>query len=108
MKIETVSHKYAVSGQIVPSDLRVIAQAGYKSVVCIRPDGEASDQPKFDDIARTANQFGIKAAYIPVSGSATKSQLMQFREMCEHLPKPVLGYCNSGARATTIYRSTRH
>ena len=107
MKIETVSHKYGISSQIAPEDLRVIAQAGYKSIVCIRPDNEEPGQPKFDDIARTANGFDVKAAYIPVSGSATRSQLMQFREICEHLPKPVLGYCNSGARATSIYHASR-
>ncbi|MBU1174689.1 MAG: TIGR01244 family phosphatase [Alphaproteobacteria bacterium] len=107
MKIETVSHKYAVSGQIVPEDVRVIAQAGYKTIVCMRPDGEAADQPRFDDIARAASGFEVKAAYVPVSGSATRSQLMQFRDVCEHLPKPVLGYCNSGARATSIYRASR-
>ena len=108
MKIETLSHKYGVSGQIAPEDLRVIAQAGYKSIVCIRPDGEESGQPAFGEIARTANQFGMRSVHIPVSGSATRAQMMQFREMCEHLPKPVLGYCNSGSRATNIYRSTRH
>lgn len=108
MKIETVSHKYGVSGQIEPSDLRIVAQAGYKSIVCIRPDNEEAGQPKFDDIARTANAFGVKAAYVPVSGSATRSQLSQFRAVCEQLPKPVLGYCNSGNRALSIYKSTRH
>ncbi len=107
MKIETVSHKYGVSGQIEPDDLRIVAQAGYKSVVCIRPDNEEAGQPKFDDIASTAYAFDIQTAYIPVSGAATRSQLTQFRELCERLPKPVLGYCRSGARAATIYRSAR-
>lgn len=107
MKIETVSHKYGVSGQIEPDDLRVIAQAGYKSVVCMRPDNEEAGQPKFDEIARTANAFDVKAAYVPVSGTATRTDLSQFRSVCEHLPKPVLGYCRSGSRALSIYKSTR-
>ncbi len=107
MKIETVSHKYGVSSQIAPEDLRVVAQAGYKSVVCIRPDNEEPGQPKFEDIARTANSLGVKAVYIPVSGTATSSQLSQFRDVCARLPKPVLGYCRSGARATSIYRTVR-
>ncbi len=107
MKIETVSNKYAISAQIAPHDLPVVAQAGYKSVVCMRPDNEESGQPAFDDIARTASQFGIKAAYVPVSGSASSSQLSQFRQICDTLPKPVLGYCRSGARAINIYKSSR-
>lgn len=107
MKIETISHKYGVSGQIQPDDVNVIAQAGYKSIVCIRPDNEEAGQPRFDDIARTAGAFGVKAAYIPVSGSASRSQLGQFRAACEQLPKPVLGYCRSGARAMTVYQTSR-
>ncbi len=107
MKIETVSNKYAISAQIAPDDLPIVAQAGYKSVVCIRPDNEEAGQPRFDDIARTAGQFGIRAAYVPVSGSASSTQLSQFRQVCESLPKPVLGYCRSGARAISIYKSSR-
>lgn len=107
MKIETISHKYAVSGQIAPDDLSVIAQAGYKAVVCLRPDGEEAGQPKFDDIARKASAYGLRAAYVPVSGATTRSQLSQFRGACADLPKPVLGYCRSGARARSIYANSR-
>lgn len=107
MKIETVNNKYAITGQIAPHDLPIVAQAGYKSLVCIRPDNEESGQPSFNDIAQTAGQFGIKTAYIPVSGSASSSQLRQFRQVCETLPKPVLGYCRSGNRAVNIYTDSR-
>ena len=86
MKIETVSHKYGVSGQIEPDDLRVVAQAGYKSIVCMRPDNEEAGQPRFDDIARTASAFDVKAAYIPVSGTATRTQLSQFRRSANNCP----------------------
>ncbi|MCB9993451.1 MAG: TIGR01244 family phosphatase [Hyphomicrobiaceae bacterium] len=106
MKIEPISRDYSISGQIAEGDLRIVAQAGYKSVVCIRPDNEISGQPRFDDIARTAHQFGMRAAYIPVSGSASNSQLRQFNDLCQSLPKPVLGYCNSGARALSIYNTS--
>ncbi|MCB1516393.1 MAG: TIGR01244 family phosphatase [Hyphomicrobiaceae bacterium] len=106
MKIEPISRDYGISGQIAEGDVRVVAQAGYKSVVCIRPDNESAGQPRFDDIARTANQFGMKAVYIPVASSASNSQLRQFNEICQSLPKPVLGYCNTGARALGIYNST--
>ena len=107
MKIETVSHKYGVSGQIEPEDLNVIAQAGYKSIVCIRPDNEEPGQPSYGEIAGRANAYGFKTAYVPVSGSATRSQMGQFRQICENLPKPVLGYCRSGSRALGIYRNSR-
>lgn len=108
MKIEPVSHKYGISAQIDASDLPVVAQAGYKAIVCIRPDGEETGQPRFEEIARVANSLGVKAVHIPVSGTATAAQLRQFREVCAHLPKPVLGYCRSGSRAANIYARTRH
>lgn len=108
MKIETVSNDFGVSGQIDPSDVAIVAQAGYKSVVCMRPDNEANGQPRFDDIAQSASQFGMKAVYIPVSGSATSTQVSQFRDVCKSLPKPVLGYCRSGARAISLYNSSHN
>lgn len=107
MNIQTVSNDYGVSGQIQPDEVRIAAQAGYKAIVCARPDNESWGQPSFDDVARAAQQFGMKAVYIPVSGSATAGQLSQFKEVCKELPKPVLGYCRSGARAANLYNSAR-
>ncbi len=66
MDIKTVTDQFAVSGQILPEDIPAVAQAGYKSIVCNRPDGEASDQPTITEIEQAAEAAGLECRYLPV------------------------------------------
>jgi sulfide:quinone oxidoreductase len=38
---------FAVAPQISPEDVQAIAAAGYKSIICNRPDDEGDGQPSF-------------------------------------------------------------
>ncbi|RAG29806.1 class V aminotransferase, partial [Burkholderia multivorans] len=49
-----------------PADLRAIRDAGYRAVICNRPDGEDADQPAFEEIAAAARELGLDARYLPV------------------------------------------
>ncbi|MAN74640.1 MAG: hypothetical protein CME84_11205 [Henriciella sp.] len=40
MKLVSVSDTFAVSPQLEPSDMRGLADAGFGTVICNRPDGE--------------------------------------------------------------------
>ena len=42
MHINSLIESYAVSGQIQPSDIAVLKDAGFVSIVCNRPDEEVS------------------------------------------------------------------
>ncbi|MGI9500254.1 MAG: beta-lactamase hydrolase domain-containing protein, partial [Geminicoccaceae bacterium] len=42
-----VTENLSVSPQITTSDIEAIAAAGFRSIICNRPDGEAPDQPSF-------------------------------------------------------------
>ena len=56
MEIKRLSSELSVCCAIAPADLPVLATAGFRAVVCNRPDGEASDQPVFSrDRARCAS-----------------------------------------------------
>jgi uncharacterized protein (TIGR01244 family) len=107
MNIKTIDADFAVTGQIRPDQLPAIAAAGYKSILCARPDQEEPGQPAFADIARAAKEQGIKIVHIPVSGAPGQSQFLKFAEAWAELPKPMLGYCRSGARAGGLYQSLR-
>ncbi len=103
MNIRKLDEEFAVSGQITPDQVKEIAAAGYKSIVCARPDNEDPGQPSFDVIARAAVAEGIKIVHIPVSGMLGEGQVIRFHEAWENLPKPMLGYCRSGGRAGSLY-----
>jgi uncharacterized protein (TIGR01244 family) len=106
MNIRKIDDRFAQSPQIQPDDVRLIAEAGYKGIVCARPDGEDPGQPSFADIADVARQFGLKAFHIPVSGGLTEGQLIHFEQALAETDGPILGYCRSGGRAGSLYAAS--
>ncbi|TIO54795.1 MAG: TIGR01244 family phosphatase, partial [Mesorhizobium sp.] len=48
MEYRQISEDYSVSGQIQPEDIVAIKDAGFKSVICNRPDDEQPGQPSAD------------------------------------------------------------
>lgn len=96
MDIRTLTDTLSVSPQIVAADLPALAQAGFRSIVCNRPDGEGPDQPTVAEIEAAAEPFGIAVRYLPVdSGKVTDTQGEQFGALLGTLPAPVLAYCRT-------------
>lgn len=104
MDIRRLAPGLLVSEQIFPAQLAELKEAGFRTIVCNRPDGEGSDQPLFAEIKRAAQAVGIEAHYLPAeSGKVTDEQGIAFGKLLETLPKPVLAYCRSGMRSTTMW-----
>ena len=108
MEIKTLDLNLGVTGQIAVSDLPAIVAAGYRSIICNRPDHEGSDQPEFRQIEQAARADGLVARYLPVvSGSVSSADGLAFGRLLQDLPGPVLAYCRSGARCTTLWHLSR-
>ena len=104
MQFKKLSETFAVAPQIGASDVSAIAAAGYRSIICNRPDGEAPDQPPFAEIAAEARAQGLAVSHVPViSGMVTENDVAGFYAAVASLPSPVLAYCRSGARCTTLW-----
>jgi sulfide:quinone oxidoreductase len=104
MKIQTLSATLSVSDQITEAHLPAIAQAGFRAVICNRPDDEGPDQPGHQALAAAAHAQGLKLAYLPVaSGRVTAQDGQVFGQLLDELPGPVLAYCRSGMRSTTLW-----
>lgn len=109
MDIRAINDEYSVSGQITVEDLDEIKALGFKSIVCNRPDHEAPDQPEFATIAARAKELGIDMAHVPVGVmGVTADAVRGMVDALDELPRPMLGYCRSGARSTNIYAQTQH
>jgi uncharacterized protein (TIGR01244 family) len=104
VNFKSIDKDYAVSGQILPAQMAAVSAAGFKSIVCARPDNEDHGQPSFSDVARAAEQNGIQIVHVPVSGMVSQSAFMRFEEAMKSMPKPVLAYCRSGGRAASLYQ----
>lgn len=98
---------FAVAGQIMPDDMAKVAEAGFKSIVCARPDHEEQGQPNFALIASAARKAGLTAVHIPVAGGIGEGQLIRMEAALKDLPRPILGYCRSGARAGSLYSAAK-
>ena len=109
MSLHALTPDFAVAGQITPEDVPAIAQAGFRSIVCNRPDGEGGPmQPSYADVERAAKAAGLEVRNLPViSGRITPEQVGAMAELLEELPAPVLAYCRSGARSTNLWQMAR-
>lgn len=105
MSIQSLSPTFAVAPQISPEDLPALAAAGFKSIICNRPDDEGPGQPSFETVAQAAAQAGLQARHLPVvSGQVNASHGAAMAQLLQELPQPVLAYCRSGARSTNLWQ----
>jgi sulfide:quinone oxidoreductase len=104
MDIRKITEELAVAPQIRADDVVAIAAAGFRAVICNRPDGESSDQPCCEDIAAAVKAAGMAWRVQPVrSGGVTQADADAFGALMAELPKPVLAYCRSGTRCATLW-----
>lgn len=104
MSVREIGPGYYVTGQIRPEDLPAIANAGFKSVICNRPDGEDPGQPNYESVAEAARQAGLQVRFLPAdSGRVTPAHGQELAQLLEGLPSPVLAYCRSGTRSTSMW-----
>ena len=104
MDFRRLSPDLAVSPQIAVSDVAELAAAGFKSVVCNRPDGEDPGQPPFAEIEAAAKAAGMETRWQPVaSGGVTEADGIEFARLYAELPKPVFAYCRSGTRCSILW-----
>ncbi|MCB9942292.1 MAG: TIGR01244 family phosphatase [Geminicoccaceae bacterium] len=104
MQLKQIDDRISVSAQIMERDLAELADRGFRSVICNRPDGETGDQPNFDEIARAAKEAGVEARYLPVvSGKVSDEDARSFGRLMSELPGPILAYCRTGTRSATLW-----
>lgn len=104
LKVVPLSETVSVAGQISPADLPGMARAGFKSVICNRPDGESPGQSNHHELALAASQAGLTLAYQPVvSGRVSQEDGEAFADLLARLPAPTLAYCRSGMRSATLW-----
>jgi sulfide:quinone oxidoreductase len=104
MDIRSLTDQLSASPQLLVGELPAVRDAGFKAIICNRPDGEGADQPSFAEIERAARALGMQAHYLPAeSGKLTDEQGVAFGALLAELPKPVLAYCRTGMRSTSLW-----
>lgn len=104
MEVKILSPGLAVAPQIDPSNVAGIAAAGYKSIICNRPDGEAEGQTPFREIEKAAGAYNIATRYLPVvGGKISDGDVLQFSDAVRGMPGPQLAYCRTGNRSAALW-----
>ncbi len=104
MDSRKLTNEISVAPQISVADVDAIAAAGFRSIICNRPDGEDFGQPECHEIEQRAREVGLEFAWQPiVGGQLGPQQVSEFGDLYDRLPKPVLAYCRSGTRCTTVW-----
>ena len=93
-----------ISGQITPKQVEELKAQGIKTIVDLRPDGEASDQPSSGVVEAAAHEAGLAFSYAPVRDKEVPPAAVDAVSRAILRPdNPVLIYCRSGGRATRIW-----
>ncbi len=104
MEIKRITDGLSVSPQVLASDMAAIGAAGFRAIICNRPDGEGADQPTHQEIAAAAREAGIEMRYLPVvPGKVSDADADAFGAALRDLPGPVLAFCRTGTRSATLW-----
>ena len=104
MEYRQITDDYSVSGQITPDEVAAIKAAGFKSVICNRPDDEQPGQPSADSVKAAVEAAGLAFRYIPViSGQMSGDNVADMADALDEMDGPVFAYCRSGTRCTNLY-----
>lgn len=105
MNYRSLSPDFVVAPQIAVSDIPAIKEAGFKTIICTRPDGEDPGQPTAETIGEAARQAGLSFISIPVVGGQAPSSdaVIIMQESLNTLPGPIFSYCRSGNRAGQLW-----
>ncbi|GHA55472.1 hypothetical protein GCM10008927_21760 [Amylibacter ulvae] len=104
MEVKKITDKISVSRQISVDNIAEIKKAGFRAIICNRPDGEGTDQPSFEEIKKAAKKASLAAVYLPIeTGMVTDENVDDFSAVLKDLPRPILGYCRTGTRSATLW-----
>src|SRR3546814_16960896 len=83
--------------------MQQIADAGFGTMICNRPDGEEPGQPTVSSVRDAAEAAGIAFHHIPVSGGEfPEVAIKAFAKVREEADGKVLAFCRTGTRSITL------
>jgi sulfide:quinone oxidoreductase len=105
VRVVHLTPEFAVAGELAEADFAELAAAGFKSIVCNRPDGEAFLQLSAARTKELAEAAGLQFQFLPLrmmdvlepaTANATRAAL-------NTMPGPILAYCKSGTRSAIAW-----
>jgi uncharacterized protein (TIGR01244 family) len=104
LELKRINDHVSVATQISLDDIPAIKAAGFTTIINNRPDGEAFDQAPSVEIEAAARAAGLDFHFIPLGRNGVSGEMIEAeRAVLEGSAGPVLCYCRSGTRSTTLW-----
>ncbi|MCH2078054.1 MAG: TIGR01244 family sulfur transferase [Rhodobacteraceae bacterium] len=104
MDIRRLTPAYAVTPQIEPTDVPDIAAAGFKTVICNRPNEEIPVELQAEVLRIAVEAAGMTFIDNPlVHGQMTMENIQVQADAQSETDGPVLAYCASGTRSSICW-----
>lgn len=108
MPFKALTPSLSVSPQLSEADVAQAAQAGFRAIIDNRPDGEEPGQPSAAEMQALAASHGMGFAHVPtVGGKISDGDVAGMADALMRLDGPVLAYCRTGTRSTTLWALTQ-
>ncbi len=104
MDIRTIASHYAVSKQIMPTDIEAIKAAGFTTVICNRPDEEIPVELGSEAMRIAVEGAGMAFVFNPVTHQSLNAEMISIQMgTIARAQGPVLAYCASGTRSSIVW-----
>ena len=103
-----LDQQVTVAPQISLEDVADIAAAGYRVVMCNRPDGETAGQVDWAEVAAACGRHGLATAYVPQADrDPTGYAVARFGAVMREAEGRVFAYCRSGTRCEILWTAAK-
>ena len=103
MNIHQITDNYFVTAQISTDDVQSILQAGFKAIICNRPDAEIPPSHQSEEIKKAALAAGLEFHDLPLTHQTMTEEIVSQQMTLSRLSGPVLAYCATGTRCTVAW-----
>ena len=98
----------SATGRLDRADIDALAQAGVRTIINNRPDGEDPGQLPAAEARRIAEAQGIAYRFIPITAATlSRADVDAFAAALRDAPTPVVAHCRSGTRSTLLWALVR-
>jgi uncharacterized protein (TIGR01244 family) len=108
LELKRINDDVSVAPQISPDDMPALKAAGFTTVINNRPDGESPDQPTSAEMQAAAEAAGLSYHFIPLGREGVSPEMIEEERVAlEGSDGPVVCFCRSGTRSTTLWALTQ-
>lgn len=103
-EFKRVTPDFSVAAQLEPGDIARAAEAGFRTVIINRPEGEEPGQPKVEMMKAEAEAAGLEFKTLAFSGLPPSPAIVaETAVLLDEAKGPVLAYCRTGRRSITAW-----